>query len=493
MSFGIVSSTQCERFDEYCRTDVQINTQASLPLTLVPIRIDLDIASFTPQPALPLPSDAQAYGINPSLPAYKTPDPTPAYRLKDYFLWNLQEAMMTPDQFALTMVQDLDLPNPPVIAVQISNQIRQQLEEYATVAAHPLFRTLDTKPESGTTSEAPPVVLSKDEPVTPVMPSTQKNHENGTAPAGETWSAKANDNTTATVQAGEFGANNPDDAYRCIVSLNINLGNKLFTDKFEWSLIHPPGSAEKFTRQLCADMGLAGEWVPAIVHGIYEAVLKLKKEVCESGNLTGGEIDNMALEGQEAGWRFDPEHLCEEWEPKIEILSKEEIEKRDGDRERQIRRVRRETARFSSTTNMAGGMPTPGGLFDQPDHAETPMGRGERSKKRKRMRSLSPTGRGGTPAGTPDTGAAGYGSAGGLNEWCVYCCAGLGRRGLLTKSPFRERVTWRCSHCLVHGTAVWAVRDGPSGPKVSSLSPIPIPPLCMLSAIDPVQQLQSLL
>lgn len=30
----------------------------------------------------------------------------------------------------------------------------------------------------------------------------------------------------------------------------------------------------------------------------------------------------------------------------------------------------------------------------------------------------------------------------------------------------RERQTWRCSHCLVHGSAVWAVRDGPNGPRV---------------------------
>ena len=30
----------------------------------------------------------------------------------------------------------------------------------------------------------------------------------------------------------------------------------------------------------------------------------------------------------------------------------------------------------------------------------------------------------------------------------------------------RERTTWRCSHCLVYGGAVWAVRDGPNGPRV---------------------------
>ena len=130
----------------------------------------------------------------------------------------------------------------------------------------------------------------------------------------------------------------------------------------------------------------------------------------------GGDIDNLALEGQEAGWRYDHEHLADEWEPKVETLSKEEIEKREGDRERQIRRLRRETARFSSTTNMAGGMPTPGGGgFEMQGDVETPMGRGERSKKKRRFRSLSPLARGGTPGGTSE--AAGYGGGGGLTEW----------------------------------------------------------------------------
>ncbi len=154
--------------------------------------------------------------------------------------------------------------------------------------------------------------------------------------------------------------------------------------------------------------------------------------------------------GDGAGWRYDPEHLAEEWEPKIETLSKEEIEKREGDRERQLRRLRRETARFSSNTGMAGGVPLGfgfGGLIEQ---EEERMGRGERSKKKRRFRSLSPLARSGTPGGrgTPDVGAGGnYGGGGTLTE--------------------QERSNWRCSHCRVWGTSVWAVRDGPYGSRVS--------------------------
>ncbi|MCJ1475621.1 Chromatin structure remodeling complex protein sfh1 [Lambiella insularis] len=410
---------------KFGKTDKQLHAQSSLPLTLIPIRVDLDIPSFTPTPALPLPADAHAFGINPQLPAYRVPEATPAYRLKDVFLWNLHETLITPDQFAMILVHELDLPQTTSYALQISNQIRQQLEEYAGVALHPLFHTTNTTSSNGITVKIIQAAGSRDHSSTPadVTPATSAaNGANGTTQVnGHSTPVKTRANFSATAIPHRSSASdfyNPDDTYHCIINLNINLLNKLYTDRFEWSLLYPPGVAEMFAKQTCADMGLAGEWIPAITHAIYEAVLRLKKEACESGGLVGGgEIDNLALEGQEAGWRFDPEHLADEWEPKVELLSKEEIEKREGDRERQIRRLRRETARFSSTTNMAGGMPTPGGLYEQQEvTAETPMGRGERSKKKRRFRSLSPLARGGTPGGTPDAGA-GYGGGGGLAEW----------------------------------------------------------------------------
>lgn len=396
-------------------------------MTLIPIRIDLDIPSFSPQPALPLPSDAHLFGINPALPAYKVPEATTPYRLKDIFLWNLHETLITPDQFASILINDLDLPNVGGLALQVSNQIRTQLEEYAGVALHPLFHSTNIAASNGISEQAVEVANSRDHAAThfQAMVSTTTHNEN----------VETNNYPLASKHSNEISAvarsivptpneHNPDDTYRCIVTLNINLQDRLFTDKFEWSLLHPPGVAERFAKQTCADIGLTGEWIPAMAHAIYEAVLRLKKEACESGGLVGGnghggELDNLALEGQDAGWRFDNEHLADEWEPKIERLSKEEIEKREGDRERQIRRLRRETARFSSTSNIVGGGPTPGGYFDPIETAETPMGRGERSKKKRRFRSLSPQGRGGTPGGrgTPDMSAAGYGGGGGLNDW----------------------------------------------------------------------------
>ncbi|KAK1759222.1 hypothetical protein QBC47DRAFT_371331 [Echria macrotheca] len=459
------------------KADQQNYAQACLPLTMIPIRIDLDIPAFLP--AMPLPTNPSI--AEPNHPLVKPQEVTLPYRLRDSFLWNLHETLITPDQFAMTLVQDLDLPNRLQAAAEISKQIRTQLEEYAGVALHPLFHShtnrshpapepskAPTRLESSTPAPAP--TSRADTPMgTLNVPSTPAISSTLPAPptpvvvqtsAGEVTAA-------ASPMPAEHDDFSPDDTYRCIVNLNINLSSQVYTDKFEWSLLHPPGTAESFAKLTCADLGLHGEWVPAMTHAIYEAVLKLKKEACESGGLVAGwgatglggagngEFPNDAAVtagGEGAGWRYDPEHLGDDWEPKLETLSKEEIEKREGDRERQIRRLRRETARFSSNTGMAGGVPVGfgfGGLIEQ---EEERMGRGERSKKKKRFRSLSPLARSGTPGGgggggrfTPDAAMGGYGGGGTLAE--------------------NERVSWRCAHCKVWGTNVWAVRDGPGGPK----------------------------
>lgn len=371
----------------------------------------------------------------------------------------------------MILANELDLPNPIVFADEISNQIRTQLEEYAGVALHPLFHTVNAGLSGETTVVAAQPPRSRDLSQTPAAPSTPVAIGiSGTRVSGHRPIVQEDEGgvsaTAVTLPAESYDINNPDDTYRCIITLNINLLNKLYTDKFEWSLLHPPGAAEAFAKQTCADIGLPGEWIPAMAHAIYEAVLRLKKDACESGGLVGGggyggEIDNAAANGHEAGWRYDPEHLADEWEPKIEMLSKEEIEKREGDRERQIRRLRRETARFSSTTNMAAGAPL--GYADPLDTSETPMGRGERSKRKRRFRSLSPLGRGSTPAGTSES--AGYGGGGGLLSDRFVAPDSVE----VTLIIHRDRATWRCSYCKIAGSVVWAIRDGPAGQGVSPI------------------------
>ncbi|KIX10143.1 uncharacterized protein Z518_01224 [Rhinocladiella mackenziei CBS 650.93] len=466
-------------------TDAQAHIQAQLPLTLIPIRIDLDVPQHQPDAPYPLPRGGVEMGLNATQPMFKRPEMAPGYKIRDIFLWNLHENLLTPDDFALNFVRELDLPNQNALAMAISQQIRNQLEDYAGVAMHPLFHTQPKRaqmPEvnhvatpsalaNGSSRDGTPrplvgASISRPASTTPgtPAPSTPRPIQlsNGASLTAVASLLPPDPQVEQPEEAPVDPYLNPDDTYRCIITLSIYLSSKLYQDKFEWSLLHPPGAAEAFAKQTCADMGLNGEWVMAITHAIYEAVLRLKKEACEGGMMMlgggawgGGEIDNQAVRAEEgAGWRYDIDDFGAEWEPKFEALSKEEIEKREGDRERQLRRLRRETAKFSSTAGMVPSIREQeaqqrGSYFDYTgigNGEDTPlMGRGERSKKKRRFRSLSPVAKAQTPEGGSSSGAGWGGEGNRLNEY--------------------DRQNWRCRHCLIWGNAVWAARDGPLGPR----------------------------
>ena len=50
--------------------------------------------------------------------------------------------------------------------------------------------------------------------------------------------------------------------------LNIHVGNISLVDQFEWDLSNPLNSPEQFARQLCADLGLGGEFATTIAYSI---------------------------------------------------------------------------------------------------------------------------------------------------------------------------------------------------------------------------------
>jgi len=461
------------------------HAQAQLPLTMIPIRIEYEIQPHQQDTPFPIPPRQVENSNILAHPAYRRPEPSTGYKIRDIFMWNLHETLFTPEDFAIAFVQDLDLPNPNAAVADISKQIRTQLEEYAGVALHPLFHA-SSKPQDvaaraagnalaqkvmqnglsrsaagtprPTSGYATPVRDSATPRVSTPGPDTPQPAQlsNGAQVTAEATPMPAEEVTGDATRDDLFL--NLDDTYRCIITLSIYHASRLYQDKFEWSLLHPAGAAEAFAKQTCADMGLNGEWVLAITHAIYEAVLKLKKDSCEGGNMLTvggvwghGEIDNQCIRAEEgAGWRYDEADFGAEWEPKLEALSKEDIEKREYDRERQLRRQRREMARFTST---AGMTPTAreqeaqmrGSYFEPIGGEDTPlMGRGERNRKKRKLRSPSPSNK-----PTPEPTDAGWGG---------------------DIKPFvqeMDRLNWRCTHCLVWGSAVWAVRSGPKGPRVS--------------------------
>uniref|UniRef100_A0A060TCN0 ARAD1D00902p n=1 Tax=Blastobotrys adeninivorans TaxID=409370 RepID=A0A060TCN0_BLAAD len=227
------------------------------------------------------------------------------HRLTDFFMWNINEEVITPEAFAMITCTDLDLP--VGFTQNIVQAIRNGVAEYSEAAAIKLP---------------------------------------------------------------------PDTGLHVVIQLNVNLDKQVYEDKFEWDLSTDDLTAEEFARTVVADLGLAGEFYPAIAHALHEALLRIKHDA-RDGHLPQ-EVENFAAFSAEAGRRVDQELLGEEWAPTVEVLSQEEIERREIERDRNMRRLKRESARMSEQVTDIGG------LFG-------------RSKRRRRYDDLE-TSRGGSPA-----------------------------------------------------------------------------------------------
>ena len=78
-----------------------MDTQAAKPTALIPIRVEFE---------------------------------TDSQRIRDCFVWNMNEELITPEVFARTFCSDLDLPLQPYVEI-VANQIRAQIEDHEGVAS----------------------------------------------------------------------------------------------------------------------------------------------------------------------------------------------------------------------------------------------------------------------------------------------------------------------------------------------------------------------
>lgn len=195
------------------------------------------------------------------------------FRINEYFLWNVNETVLTPEAFGSITCHDLDLPSN--FGHIFASAIRTQLSEYRQLAAVKL-------PE--------------------------------------------------------------DCGLHVAMFLSVHVNQQLMEDKFEWDLgcNFPP---EQFAKTVVADLGLSGEFYPAIAHALYEVLLRMKRDAIE-GHHAPHNVANMAAFNAPSGVRSDAEFLGGDWVPALEMLGVDELEKREIERERNIRRLKRETMRM---------------------------------------------------------------------------------------------------------------------------------------------------
>jgi len=117
---------------------------------------------------------------------------------------------------------------------------------------------------------------------------------------------------------------------RVILKLNIHVGNISIVDQFEWDLSEERNSPEEFSRKLCADLGLGGEFATAILYSIRGQLAWHQKTYVFSEN---------QMPAIELAYRNQGE--ADIWSPFLETLTDAEMEKKIRDQDRNTRRMRR--------------------------------------------------------------------------------------------------------------------------------------------------------
>ncbi|TFK24978.1 SNF5-domain-containing protein [Coprinopsis marcescibilis] len=260
---------------------------------------------------------------------------TDSHRVRDCFAWNIHEELIRPEAFARIFCNDLDLPLVPWVET-VTNQIKAQLEEYQDVALMDIGMDAAVEPDD----------------------------------------------------LGEGGDEMPE--CRVILSIDVQIANHHLLDHIEWDLLSPL-TPEEFARTLCKELGLTGEAIPLVAHAVHEELVKHKRDAIEWGVIgpagpaaTGENKEATPALGEGAqpekrdrsgysllkdktglglGWGRAPRDgrgpkvlrsvwrdwaEAEEFSTSFDLLTAEDLERREVERERASRRLRRETSKFQS-------------------------------------------------------------------------------------------------------------------------------------------------
>ncbi|GAA6054256.1 hypothetical protein JCM3770_005146 [Rhodotorula araucariae] len=234
-------------------TEDQLEEAAEVLGAFIPVQIDLDVDTF---------------------------------KIRDCFVWNVNEKLITPQAFARIFCDDLDIDHSH--QQEVSRQIQAQIDEQTLVAQFPL-RT----------------------------PEEEKND------VERDW--------------------------RVVINLDVQIGTLHLTDRLEWDLTSPL-TPELFAASLVRDLSLGANAAPVIAHAIHEELHRSKRSCLELGLLHADEAARARrgakpLEGVWREWND-----ADKFGPKVERLSLDELDKMEAERERVNRRAKRDRTLGASRT-----------------------------------------------------------------------------------------------------------------------------------------------
>ncbi|KAF8480047.1 SNF5-domain-containing protein [Russula ochroleuca] len=271
------------------------------------------------------------------------------HRMREAFVWNLNDPIITPEIFAQSLVDDYALA-PSYLSVIIKS-IQDQLSDFQ---AHTTDLVLDDDAElllRGRLDERERAWWDKWRKELPTIVKRPKEAlVTGRKRRKLEASVKVrNPDAPATVADIEVDEKEQQEEMRILIRLDIGIGSMKLDDQFEWDIENPGASPEQFAEVYALELGLGSEFRTAIAHSIREQVHTYQKSLF----LVGHPSDGTPVQDDDLRMSFlspvtsvaRPMDQVQAFTPILNYLSDSEMERNEKEREKEMNKRKKRATR----------------------------------------------------------------------------------------------------------------------------------------------------
>ncbi|KAJ6463898.1 hypothetical protein C8R45DRAFT_1024536 [Mycena sanguinolenta] len=275
------------------------------------------------------------------------------HKMRDTFVWNLNDPIISPEHFAQTVVEDYNLSHS--YHAVITKAIQDQLSDYR---AHSSNYEGDSWDLAVTEDTLRAGTLEGESAAWWSAWRKRLRTEYGFGRAGrngkthkrrkvvkEDDDMDAADERPMAVEEFTFDPEALHDDMRILIRLDIIVGSIKLDDQFEWDLDNASASPEGFAVIYAKELGLGGEFKTAIAHSIREQVQTYQKSLFLVGNPTDDapvqddDLRNSILPSLSSAARAMDQ--VQAFTPQLNYLSDGEVERNEKERDKDINRRRK--------------------------------------------------------------------------------------------------------------------------------------------------------
>lgn len=289
---------------------------ANLPEQLVPIRLEFDVEQH--------------------------------HKMRDTFVWNLNDPVITPENFAQSVVEDYSLSSSyhSVIVKSIQDQLSDFKAHSTNYDGEGGDYVADDElgaPETGKLDEENALWWKK------WRKRVRKDFTVDGAEKGRKRRKVVEDEQLIGVEDFNMDENEMHEDMRIVIKLDIIVGAMKLDDQFEWDIENPHASPEGFADIYVQELGLGGEFRTAIAHSIREQVQAYQKSLFLVGHPSDGtpiqddELRTSFLPGLSSGARALDQ--VPSFTPMLNYLSDGEVERHEKERDKDMNKRRKRNTR----------------------------------------------------------------------------------------------------------------------------------------------------